>query len=250
MLPRLNPLDRVTSDPSRTGIFCDFDGTLSAIVDRPDAARPVDGAADVMSRLARAFAEVAVISGRSLEDLRSRFAPEGVLLAGSYGRNRSDRPGTVSSRDWTGLVDDAAARTREWEGVHIEPKDTGVAIHYRLAPDRAHDVGAIATTLAVEHGMELRPGRMVVELTERGPGKADALRELVDEFDLNAFLFAGDDLADGEAFKWARSAQRSCVLVGVRSAESPAVIVDEADIVVDDPEALVALLDGLLRRPG
>jgi trehalose 6-phosphate phosphatase len=248
MLLALNPLDRVTSDPSRAGIFCDFDGTLSAIVDRPEDARPVPGAAEALSGLSRVFGLVAVISGRSLDDLRSRFAPDGVLLAGSYGRDRSDRPGGPPKKDWEHLVAAAVERTREWDGVRIEPKDTGVAIHYRLAPERAADVDALATTLAVELHMELRPGRKVVELTEPGPGKADALAGLVTEHALGAFLFAGDDLADGEAFKWARSSGRICVLVGVRSAESPEVIERDADITVDDPKALVGLLNGLLRQ--
>jgi trehalose 6-phosphate phosphatase len=248
MLLALNPLDRVASDPSHAGIFCDFDGTLSAIVDRPEAARPIDGAVESLSRLAEAFAVVGVISGRSLDDLRSRFAPDGVLLAGSYGRERSDRPGGPPTKSWDHLVTAALERTREWDGVRVEPKDTGVAIHYRLAPQRAADVDALATTLAVEFHMQVRPGRKVVELTEPGPGKADALAELVTERALGAFLFAGDDLADGEAFTWARSSGRPCVLVGVRSAESPEVIERDADVVVDDPRALVDLLNGLLRR--
>ena len=233
---------RIASSPSTTGIFTDFDGTLSPIVDLVQDARPVEGAAECLTALASVFRVVAVISGRSLDDLRSRFAPEGVLLAGSYGRDRSDRPGTLEVRDWTALVDNAVARTKEWDGVRIESKDTGLAIHYRLAPERARDVDALAATLAAEFAVELRPGRRVVELTEPGPGKADALGELVTEFDLSAFLFAGDDIADGEAFKWARSSGRSCVLVGVRSDESPEVIVSEADIVVDDQRALVELL--------
>jgi trehalose 6-phosphate phosphatase len=243
----LNPLDRVTSDPSRSGIFCDFDGTLSAIVDRPEDALPVEGAAECLSRLARTFAVVGVISGRSLDDLRSRFAPEGVLLAGSYGRDRSVE---ASHPDWSALVSLAADASTEWDGVRVEPKDTGVALHYRQAPDRAADVASLASRLASEFGMEIRPGRMVVELTDPGPGKAGALRALVAEHGLRAFLFAGDDIADGEAFVWARSSGISCVLIGIRSAESPEIIAREADVIVDAPHELVDVLNALVRRPG
>jgi trehalose 6-phosphate phosphatase len=250
MLTTLSSLDVLTSDPSRSGIFCDFDGTLSAIVDRPEDARPVPGAAELLSGLSRVFGVVAIISGRSLDDLRSRFAPDGVLLAGSYGRERSDRPGRLPAQDHSELVAAATARTKALDGVGIEAKDTGVAIRYRLAPAHARDVEALATTLAAEFHMELRPGRKVVELTQRGPGKAEALRDLVAEFELVSFLFAGDDIADGEAFMWARDTGRSCVLVGVRSEESPDVIANEADVVVDGPAAFVALLRDLLRRPG
>src|SRR5438270_14049921 len=113
MNPNVKSLDRVASDPSHTGIFCDFDGTLSEIVDRPADARPVDGASECLSRLALRFQVVAVISGRSLEDLRSRFPPEGVLLAGSYGRERSDRPATAVGGDWAPLASAAQTATRE-----------------------------------------------------------------------------------------------------------------------------------------
>jgi trehalose 6-phosphate phosphatase len=250
MNPTLNPLDRVTSDPANTGIFCDFDGTLSAIVPRAADATPVGGAADVMSRLAEVYRTVAVISGRSLEDLRSRFSPDGVLLAGSYGRERSDRGPIKPSRDWPAIVTAANAGVSGGDGVTVEPIGHAAALQFRLAPDRAADVGRIAAALAREYSLEVRPGRMVVELTEPGPGKAEALRDLVAEFELSAFLFGGDDVSDGEAFEWARSTQERCVLIGVRSDESPETLERFADIVVDGPHEFVALLDGLASSPG
>jgi trehalose 6-phosphate phosphatase len=233
------------AEPARTGVFCDFDGTLSAIVDRPEDARPVEGAAEVLTRLAHRFAIVAVISDRSLHDLRSRFAPEGVLLAGSYGRERSDREAMPSSRDWERIVAAAHEAVAGWDGVIVEPKGAALTLHYRLAPDRGEDIARVASALASEFSLQVRPGRMVAELTEPGPGKAEALRDLVAERGLQTFLFAGDDSSDGEAFAWARSSGRRCVLVGVQSAESPDAIERDADIVVDGPREFVRLLERL-----
>jgi trehalose 6-phosphate phosphatase len=45
-------------------VFVDFDGTLAPIVDIPEEARPLPGAAAVLGRLADRYARVAVISGR------------------------------------------------------------------------------------------------------------------------------------------------------------------------------------------
>jgi trehalose 6-phosphate phosphatase len=241
-------LDRIASNPAQTGIFCDFDGTLSEIVDRPEDARPVAGAADVLERLAHVFRVVAVITGRSVDDLGPRFAPAGVVIAGSYGRERSDRPGGFATRDWEPVASAAERATREWNGVNVERKRGGVAIHYRLTPDRASDVQTVASELAGEFGLEVRPGRMVADLTEPGPGKAEALARLVEEYGLATFLFAGDDVADAEAFAWARASGADRVLIGVRSAESPEAIERDADIVVESPHELLAILERLLAK--
>lgn len=248
-------LELLTADPARTGIFCDFDGTLSGIVDRPEDAGPVPGAAEALTDLARAFAVGAVISGRSLDDLRSRFAPDGVVLAGSYGRERSDSDGQLrtDAREWERIVAAAAEAAGDWDGVFVERKGAGVALHYRKAPDRADDVRKTCEALARSFDLEVRPGRLVVELVAPGPGKAEALRAFVEERGLEAFLFAGDDMADAEAFGWARGSGISCVLVGVRSEESPAEIEALADLTVGSPEEVVAFFDDLrrrVRRPG
>ena len=234
--------------PQATGLFCDFDGTLSPTVDRPDDARAIDGAPDVLARLARSFAVVGVISGRSLSDLQSRLAAPGVVLAGSYGLERSDRPASLDVSDLQPVATRAVGATRDWAGVVVERKQAGVAVHYRLAPDRADDVHRLASDLAREFSLQVRQGRMVAELTVPGPGKDDALATLVSEHNLDTFLFAGDDVADGDAFVWARSSGRRCVLVGVRSAEMPDVIERNADVVLEGPEALVGMLGQLLAR--
>ena len=80
-LARLEP---IVSDPGRSGLFCDFDGTLSEIIDQPDLARPADGSAALLGDLARSIGLVGVLSGRPVEFLRS-FFPDAVLLAGLYG---------------------------------------------------------------------------------------------------------------------------------------------------------------------
>ncbi|MBA3655267.1 MAG: trehalose-phosphatase, partial [Actinobacteria bacterium] len=49
----------IRRDPSRTGVFADFDGTLSTIVTDPADAQPVGGAAVVLRDLADRYASVA-----------------------------------------------------------------------------------------------------------------------------------------------------------------------------------------------
>ncbi|EUA07167.1 trehalose-phosphatase [Mycobacterium xenopi 4042] len=68
----------------RPAVFFDFDGTLSEIVDDPDAAQLTAGAAEAL-RLLTAQCPVAVLSGRDLADVRQRIGLPGIWYAGSHG---------------------------------------------------------------------------------------------------------------------------------------------------------------------
>jgi trehalose 6-phosphate phosphatase len=236
-------LDLLGSRPERTGIFTDFDGTLSEIVDRPEDAVPVDGVVRALSDLARRFAVVGVVSGRSLDDLRARLAPDGVVLAGSYGRERSDRSsGRRPSEGWEPVAAAAAAMISDLPGVVLERKGAGIALHYRTAPAHEQEVRRRAAVLAEEFELQIMQGRLVSELVRAGPGKADAVAALASEHDLEAVLVAGDDVADIEVFDWARTAPLRSVVVGVASEEAPASLVEKADLVVSSPRELLELL--------
>jgi trehalose 6-phosphate phosphatase len=247
-LDRTECIDLLCADPGVTGIVSDFDGTLSDIVDDPRDAAPVEGAVAALTALARMFRTVAIVSGRSLEDLGSRFAPRGVALLGSYGRERSDRRGPrPRPGGWEPVAIAAAARTRELDGVVVERKGTGVALHYRRVPQRAGDVLELAQELAGAFGLDVLPGRLVAELVAPGPRKGEALQQLVLDDGLERVLYAGDDVADIDAFERARSLVPA-VLVAVRSEESPAGFADMADVVVSAPAELVDFLRDIARR--
>jgi trehalose 6-phosphate phosphatase len=233
----------VAAEPRRTGIFTDFDGTLSEIVDRPVDARPVLGAEGILDELARRFAVVGVVSGRSLEDLRARLAPEGVVLAGSYGRERSDRPGAgPSAGDWEPVVAAASLIAQRLPGVVLERKGQGIALHYRAAPSHEDEVRRSAATLAEELGLEVLQGRLVAELVRPGPNKGDAVAAIASEHDLATVLVAGDDVADLEAFEWARASALRSVLVAVASEEAPRELEAMADLAMAGPAELLGFL--------
>jgi trehalose 6-phosphate phosphatase len=90
---------------------------------------------------------------------------------------------------------------------------------------------------------------MVLELVPaEHPRKGAAVTRILGEYALDAALFAGDDVADVEAFDAlddARTAGVQTVKVAVRSAEAPVVLLERADLVVDGPAGLVELLGQL-----
>ncbi len=253
------------SDPSRTGIFCDFDGTLSAIVDDPSQSRPVEGAVDVLAALARAYARVGVVSGRPADFLLRHLGPGpdaadltdaehgSLLLAGLYGLEVV-RDGEVVSteevRRWGPVLDEAIARLKDEapDGVSVEEKGFTVVLHFRSHPELADEARALAEREAERSELVVGEGRQSLELrppleTSKGTVVAEAASGLAavcflgdDHGDLTAFD-ALDDLAEGGT---------TTVRVGVRSEEAPEELLERADVVVDGPEEVVELLRSLV----
>ena len=239
---------------ARSAFLVDFDGSLAPIVDDPSRARALPAASDALARLAARLARVAVVSGRPVDFLAERLPIEGLTLVGLYGLERDTGDGRwVDPRavPWTPTIEAvAAALETRLPGMHVERKgDLAVTVHWRTTPERADVAVRVATEVSDQHGLAapLR-ARMAVEL--RPPisvDKGTAVEGLVDG--LEAAAFAGDDAGDVAAFSaLARlrsgRALKAAVAIGVRSAEAPSSVLD-ADVVVDGPEGLAALMDAL-----
>jgi len=237
--------------PDQTGIFTDFDGTLSEIVDEPGQAVPVEGAARALTELSDRFARVGVLSGRPVSFLARWFGP-GVLVSGLYGLElvvdgqRLDHPlGGV----WREVVDDVAtqSRARGPEGMRVESKGLSLTLHYRGRPEREADVRRWAQTQASRSGLDLRPARLSYELHPPiDVDKGTSLLELVD--DLAAVCFLGDDVGDLPVFDAldllaARGVET--LRIGVRSPEVAAELTERADLMVDGPAGAVEVLQAL-----
>ena len=135
-------------------------------------------------------------------------------------------------------------------GTRAENKDHAVAVHTRQAsdPQAALDqLRAPLTELAARHGLSVEPGRMVLELRPRGMDKGQALKTLISERQCRVVMYVGDDLGDLAAFGAVRALRATGILgltVCSGSAEVSA-LAAEADLVVDGPEGVVALLNAL-----
>jgi trehalose 6-phosphate phosphatase len=239
-------------EPSQSGLFVDFDGTLSEIVDDPGAATPLAGTADALDALAARFGRVAVLSGRPVAFLAPWFGP-GVMLSGLYGLEavvhgrRLDHPlGGV----WREVVDDVALQSasRGPDGMRVESKGLSLTLHYRGRPEREAAVRAWAEQQAARSGLEVRSARLSYELHPPiDVDKGTSLLELAD--DLDNVCFVGDDVGDLPAFDALDQLGTSgvtTVRVGVRSPEVARELLDRADVVVDGPSGVLAMLQSLL----
>jgi trehalose 6-phosphate phosphatase len=199
-------------------VFFDFDGTLSDIVDDPDAARPAAGASEALEKLA-AHCPVAVLSGRDLADVSERVGLPGIWYAGSHGFE-------LTAPDWTHHQNDAAAATipvleqaaaalrdqlGSIPGVVVEHKRFGVAVHYRnAARDRVGEVAAAVRTAGQRQGLRVTTSREVIELRpDIDWDKGKTLRWVIDHLHHAgaqggsgplAPIYLGDDITDEDAF--------------------------------------------------
>jgi len=245
-------LEPLVADPARTAVLVDFDGTLSEIVERPELAGPVEGAREAVAAAAAAFGLVAVVSGRPTKDVRRLLGVDGVRYLGMYGMEELPDAAVPDA-----VLAGANAAAAAMAGARVEDKASSVAVHYRQAADPEaareallRDLGPVAEAA----GLEPIEGKMVVELVPRGrPRKGGAVRRLLEESGALAALYAGDDRADLEAFEELvrfRDRGGHAVRVAVVGAETPEALTAAADLTVDGPAGLAALLRDLAAAAG
>ena len=198
----------------RVLVALDFDGVLSPLVDEPSAARPLPEAVAALERLV-ATTDVALVSGRDLDDLRACAAPPaGVVLVGGHGtqsslegaaggQTLSAAESALLERLGTALDGIAAGRA----GVHVERKPMSAVLHTRRAsrPDAEAATAQALAGPATWEGVHPLRGKEVVELGAVQLGKGAGLLRLRERLSAQgppvaAVLFAGDDVTDENAF--------------------------------------------------
>lgn len=191
------------------GLFLDFDGTLVELAARPDAVVVDEPLHTLLQGLAtRLEGRLAIVSGRSIEQIDGFLGRSlgGVAVVGSHGAELR-RPGEAIVRPERAAVLLEAERVfRERfgaiEGVAIEVKTLGVAIHYRLAPELEAEARGLVEAYARHDGLEAQHGKMMTELRMGGHDKGTAITELLatEPFEGHAPVFVGDDLTDEPGF--------------------------------------------------
>jgi trehalose 6-phosphate phosphatase len=232
----------------RAGILLDFDGTLSEIAPTPEEARPVPGALQALQALQASYAVVAVVSGRPWAQVSS-LVGDRVRCFGLYGLDDGSPPDASSRARIERIIPQVRAASHGVPGAVVEPKGLTVAVHYRGARDpeeAGRALRRVLAPLARREGLALLDGKRVVELAPAGaPTKGDVVRRVAREHGLAAIVYAGDDVADLEAFSAVEELAGSGVAgltVAVRSAETPDALVERAALVVEGPQGLVSLL--------
>ena len=250
------------ADPQRAGVLLDIDGVLAPIVRHADDAHVPEPTRAPLIAVARRYGLVACVSGRQAATARRIVSLGSITYVGNHGAELLR--GGATDVELDPEVAKWAPRVREfaeaaWSDrlrrlrVRAEDKDVIRAFHWRGAPDEdaaEAEVRAIAER-AEAAGLVTHWGRKVLEI--RPPvalDKGRGVRRLVEESTVDVAAYVGDDTTDLDAFAALRGLVdegrlRCALCVGVRSDETPGALEEQADLLVDGPIGVRALLHAL-----
>lgn len=190
-----------------TLVGLDFDGTLSPIVPRPGEAfmtqamaRSVEGLIDACT--------VAIVSGRSVNDVQRRITVRPHFVLGNHGMEGLPGAQDVCAQaarlngEWLRQLRSASEAGQLCGGVYIEDKTYSLSVHYRLCQDRTLARSLVEKCIA---GLNPPPrvigGQYVFNLMlPYAPDKKVALSALMALCGCDTAVFIGDDETDELVF--------------------------------------------------
>jgi trehalose 6-phosphate phosphatase len=238
--------DIINQIRSHTGLILlfDFDGTLTPIVDRPEAATLADDLRSLLKALAsKKGMTLGVVSGRALSDLKSKVNILNIIYAGNHGLEIEGpelqfiHPLMQEFKSTMRILSQVMNKTMaKIKGLFIEDKGLTLSVHYRLveSPDKEIEVknmfervvgvarmlGKVRTTSG-KKVYEVRPAidwdkgkaieHVISHYRERGKHIEKALA-----------IYLGDDLTDEDAFKSIAKYRGISIYVGSPDHESSA----------------------------
>jgi trehalose 6-phosphate phosphatase len=200
----LPPLDQ-------TALLLDIDGTLLDLAPTPREVWVPPGLAETLSRLRRRTAgALALVSGRSLNDIDLIFAPERFPGVGGHGAEMrlsidSEAVATHAPPMDKELKGRLAAIAKLSPGILLEDKGYSLALHYRLAPHAEKAIYEAVSLIRADlpnAPIEVLPGKCVCEIKHSGFNKATGVVELMshEPFRGRRPIFIGDDVTDESVF--------------------------------------------------
>ncbi|HUU72281.1 MAG TPA: trehalose-phosphatase [Burkholderiales bacterium] len=223
-------------------LFLDVDGTILHLRDTPDGVHASEELLNLLEAISdRLGAAVALVSGRSIDNLDALFAPHRLPTAGLHGLERRDATGTVHKVPESEELDTLRPPLLKLAGsstkVILEDKGHALAVHYRLAPDMADQIKEQVEELARPFSVQLHVmhGKMVSEIKPRQADKGSAIRDFMAEhpFEGRIPVFIGDDTTDEDGFACVNEHNGYSVRVGESETTAARHLLCSVDDVID-----------------
>lgn len=239
-------------------LMCDYDGTLTPIVERPELAELSEKTRELLETLAgKSDFTMGVMSGRSLSDIKDKVRVSNIVYAGNHGMEM-EGPGfryinakAEELKPVLRVIHRVLSRAlSSIPGTLVEDKVLTLSVHYRMVTaDRIDEVKSAveqAVGMAQAAGkVRLTSGKMVYEIRPAVAwDKGKALALLIEKYGrrdkTTAVVYLGDDRTDEDAFKAIEEYGNGIsVFVGGEMAES------HARYFLRSPAEVESLLRGL-----
>lgn len=241
--------------------FLDYDGTLTPIAERPEAAQMDEAMRETVSRLAR-LCPVAVVSGRDREDVEALVQLGSVIYAGSHGFDIAG-PGGLRLQQEKSEAFAMQLRSAESElrgalqdvqGALLESKMSAFTVHYRLVPedDQARLDGLVDEVAARYPHLRRKGGKKVYEfLPDLDWDKGKAVNWLLGALGLDTPtvlpFYLGDDLTDEDAFGALQTKGIGVLVAGQPISTKASYALRDVDEVREFLERVIDLLENSAR---
>ena len=192
-------------------ILLDIDGTLLDLAPTPREVWVPPGLAKSLNGLLeKTSGALALVSGRSLNDIDLIFAPDQFPAIGGHGAEMrisgdSEAVATHAPPMDKELKRRLAAIAKLSPGILLEDKGYSLALHYRLAPHAERAIYEAVSLIRADlpnAPIEVLPGKCVCEIKHSGFNKATGVLELMthEPFKGRRPIFIGDDVTDESVF--------------------------------------------------
>ncbi|CAG0890117.1 unnamed protein product [Darwinula stevensoni] len=260
-LDEFDYLKSYVGDRATLALLLDYDGTLAPIAPKPELAfLPMEtkNVLEKLSRLEDVF--VAVISGRSVDDVKKMVGLDGITYAGNHGLEVLHPDGQRYTYPHSQQMDAQLLDLKEklesmclnYPGSFVEFKKASLTVHYRLASMSDHREIIVKSGQAIREAGFL-PAAAHCAIEARPPVQWDKGKAVlyilhaafgVDWTDSVKVIYAGDDTTDEHAItalKGLAVTYRISISRKTRSA---------ADHRLADPDAVLTLLKWVERHMG
>src|SRR5262245_10429660 len=196
-------------------LFADYDGTLTPIVDHPDKASLSPDVRELLRVLSgRANTTVAIVSGRSLGEVRERVGLPELIYSGDHGIEiegpgfRHVHPNALARQDLlAALAASLEGRLQGIAGAWVEKKTFSLSVHARQVEEAERQHLRDEVTWCLSNylpSIELTEGKMVFEIRPRLDwNKGSAALWIKQRFGVPnpLTIYIGDDRTDEDAFE-------------------------------------------------
>jgi trehalose 6-phosphate phosphatase len=207
-------------------LFLDVDGTLLDLAARPDDVVTPAGLVTTLAGAERKLAgALALISGRSIDDVDQLFTPLRLRVSGVHGAEiRFDPDGSPAPTVAADLPQSLLAALRRaiepFPGVFVENKRFSFTVHYRLTPSAEPQVRNIVKQLvdSISTRVVIMDAHCAIEIKSPCFDKGGAIAAFLatSTFRGRKPIFVGDDTTDESGFALVSARGGSAYSVGRR----------------------------------